>query len=71
MWRWVSFLGVGCASGPDFTDEAPAVDDPSCVVGLAVGECPPEFTLSAVAGGSLSLSEFVGQRVIVIGTSNW
>lgn len=72
MKRWMPLMLVGCASaesGPDFTDQTSVVDD--CQVGLSVGECPPDFTLNAANGGTLTLSDHVGERIIIIGTSNW
>ena len=75
MKRWVPLIFAGCASGAidgrDFTDATAAVDDPSCEVGLSVGDCPPDFSLERVGGGSVHLSDHIGQRIIVIGTSNW
>jgi hypothetical protein len=59
---------VGDTDAPD-TDVPDT--DPPCTTGLDVGDCPPGFTLSAVDGGSVTLSQLGGQRVIVLGTSNW
>lgn len=56
----------------DAPDTDAVVDsDPPCTVGFDVGDCPPDFTLDAVGGTSVTLSQHGAQRVIVIGTSNW
>jgi len=39
--------------------------------GFAIGEAPPDFTLSDVTGTLVSLSDYDGQRVIVVGTASW
>jgi hypothetical protein len=39
--------------------------------GFAIGEAPPDFTLSDVTGAPVSLSDYDGQRVIVVGTASW
>jgi hypothetical protein len=64
-------LGLVACSGP--VDKEVSVDPSgeTCTVGLDPMDCPPDFTLDAVGGGSVTLSELVGQRVVIIGTSNW
>ncbi len=76
-------LLVGCApgvsGGDDDDSNAPNDDDSgddddasTCdVYGLEPGDCPPEFTLPSTAGGQVALGDFQGQRIIVLGTSNW
>jgi hypothetical protein len=72
-------LLLGCpsaSSNADDDDATDALDDddatPECdAFGLEPGDCPPEFELPSTAGGQVALGDFVGERVIVLGTSNW
>ena len=77
-------LLVGCTTpAPISDDDDAALDDddaalddddatPECEsYGLEPGDCPPEFELPSTSGGQVSLGDFQGERVIVLGTSNW
>lgn len=71
MYRHLFLFSVvaACAAEP----KEIIVDDAgeTCTVGLDPADCPPDFTLDAAGGGSVTLSDHIGQRVIIIGTSNW
>lgn len=56
------------AGGGDTDDTDDAVD---CEVGLLEGDCAPDFTLPDADGTDRALSDFDGQRVVVIGTAEW
>lgn len=44
---------------------------PDCEIGLLEGDCAPDFTLPDADGVDRALSDFGGQRVIIIGTAEW
>lgn len=54
--------------GGDTDDTDDTVD---CEVGLLEGDCAPDFTLPDADGTDRALSDFAGQRVVVIGTAEW
>lgn len=63
---------------PDNTDNSLVDSDPvdefeACegAIGLNAGDCPPEFALLAGDGSQVSLGDFPGQRIVVIGTATW
>ena len=76
--RWLALAGlVGCAAGnedpnaerPDF---GPPPDDGLCdVVGLAEGNCAPDFELLNQDGTPIRLHDKVGERLVVVGASMW
>lgn len=39
--------------------------------GFGVGEQPPDFTLPDANGDMVSLSDYSGQRVVIVGTAAW
>lgn len=53
-------------------DTPPAIsDDPSCRVGVAEGQCAPEFELPDADGQLVRLSDHAGRRVMLIGSAFW
>jgi hypothetical protein len=54
--------------GSETDTEDDAVD---CEIGLLEGDCAPDFTLPDADGTDRALSDFAGQRVVVIGTAEW
>ena len=42
-----------------------------CVVGLEVGNCPPDFGLPDRTGAEVLLSDHRATRVAVVGTAEW
>jgi len=59
-----------CAADKADSD-APSVEPGGHAQGFEVGDEPLDFTLPDVDGRSVSLSDFEGQRIIVVGTSDW
>lgn len=59
----------GSASDPDIPP--PVSDDPSCEVGVAEGDCAPDFELPDADGGVARLSDHLGKRVLVLGSAFW
>lgn len=49
--------------------DAAADDCPT--VGIDVGDCAPQFTLPNTEGELVSLSDVIGDRVLVVGSSLW
>lgn len=39
--------------------------------GLQVGDCAPDFTLTSAEGERVSLHDYAGQRILVIGSATW
>src|SRR5258708_4536872 len=58
----VGDLGVGAAPAPNH----PVEPAPSLPAGLALGSIAPEFELPELSGGRRALSQFRGQRVLLI-----
>lgn len=56
-------------SGPVTTPTVPV--DGECPVGIDVGSCAPDFTLLNADGTPVSLSDRVGDRLVVVGSSLW
>lgn len=52
-------------------DDATAAGPECDTFGLEVGDCPPDFELPSTAGGQVHPGDFPGERVVVLGTSNW
>lgn len=50
-------------------DTATTEDD--CPVGLNDGQCAPDFTLTSSRDTSVSLSDFKGKRIIIVGSATW
>ena len=63
---WMAMTLVGCAEAPP-PPSAPGCDS----TGFEVGECAPDFTLTAHTGEVIQLSELRGQRLVVAGSSMW
>ncbi len=42
-----------------------------CDIGLEEGDCPPDFTLPDADGADQTLSDFRGDRVLILGTAEW
>jgi ABC-type oligopeptide transport system substrate-binding subunit len=59
-------VDTDAGSGDTDTDEGP-----DCIEGLLEGDCAPDFTLPDADGVDRSLSDFEGQRVVIIGTAEW
>lgn len=75
LWM-TAVLAVGCqgeSTNKDGTsDTAVDVDSgESCEEGFAVGQCPRDFSLPNQDGAVVTLSEKVGQSVVVIGAAEW
>ena len=56
--------------GDEITDD-PADEACEGATGLFVGDCAPDFTLTASNGGQVSLSDHIGGRVLVMGSATW
>ena len=50
---------------------ANAEEEEDCDVGLNKGQCAPDFTLTSSKYTEVSLSDFKGKRVIVVGSATW
>jgi cytochrome oxidase Cu insertion factor (SCO1/SenC/PrrC family) len=64
----VAFVAGGCADGSGSTGPC---DGDDAVVGIAVGECAPEFSLPDKDGALTSLSSFRGQVAVVDIAALW
>ncbi|MFT4978878.1 MAG: cytochrome oxidase Cu insertion factor (SCO1/SenC/PrrC family) [Myxococcota bacterium] len=74
MWWMAAGVLAGCDPKGDDTAEAadPVFDtERDCTVGFEVGQCPRDFTLTNQAGEAVTLSELVGQPVVVVGAAEW
>ncbi|MEO0600572.1 MAG: hypothetical protein AAF211_03995 [Myxococcota bacterium] len=57
---------------PPVAPDSPAPPaDGSCVEGLEVGQCAPDFTLLNADGTPVRLADRVGDRLVVVGSSLW
>ena len=52
-------------------DTVDTTDTTDVVVGLGIGETAPDFTLADQNGNLVSLSDYSGQRVMIVGTASW
>ena len=68
-------LLVACSTPDDVapvaTDSNDAVVEEACATGFKVGHCPEDFTLPATTGADVALSDFLGQRVAVVGVAEF
>ncbi|MFT5583165.1 MAG: cytochrome oxidase Cu insertion factor (SCO1/SenC/PrrC family) [Cognaticolwellia sp.] len=66
-------FAVACteaADGP--SQDSDAVDSgPSAPEGFDIGEMAPNFTLPNAEGQTVSLTDYQGGRVAVVGTASW
>ncbi len=64
---------VACEEAPmtEANPVAPAADAGDCTVGIDEGDCAPDFTLPSADGASVTLSDRLGERVVVVGSSLW
>jgi len=46
-------------------------EEDDCPVGLNKGQCAPDFTLTSSRNTDVSLSDYGGKRVIVVGSATW
>lgn len=63
-------LGACTAAAPNRVP-TPQPTDGSCLEGLDVGDCAPDFELLNADGTPVRLSEQFGSRVVVVGSSLW
>ena len=70
-------LLAGCAgpvsldSGNDEAVTAASSTDVDCEVGIAVGDCAPDFTLPDADGANVSLSDFPDKLILINCSAEW
>lgn len=57
---------AACQQGEVLEPGPVASDEPACPEGLSLGMCAPDFELPSAQGGTERLSDYRGQRVLVI-----
>ena len=55
----------------NWDDDEPVDEGCEGPVGLNKGDCAPDFTMTSSRNTEVSLSQFQGKRVIVVGTATW
>ncbi|MCP4807377.1 MAG: redoxin domain-containing protein [Proteobacteria bacterium] len=48
-----------------------AVSSCTGTLGLEVGDCAPDFTLTSSLGEERSLADYSGQPVLIVGSASW
>ena len=64
-------LAMACAEAPvedvlDFVEE-----EEECEAGFKVGQCPVDFSLPDRDSNMIGYTEYIGQRVAVVGAAGW
>jgi peroxiredoxin len=65
LWPLMALLACGG------TAETPEAAEETCGVGLNPGQCPPDEALLDPAGSQVHLSDWEGERMLLVGSSTW